>query len=237
MLIKSYAERMARQSARHHSVRSFLKDETWTSAYVLAQLLGCSPSQVSKTMQQLSAQHHVIGHQIESFRGTLWGITAHGLAHAWLEDEPMAVRPHFEPSRLSVLAIPHHLDVQRARLNAERAGWTGWQPENVLPVGMSKRPDAVAVSAEGLVIAVEVERHIKTLKRYEAIFSAYLQAIKRGEFQAVHYVTPDRPLATRLKRVFELVKAVPLLGERVVITDKHRARFKVSALADWPPQT
>lgn len=234
MLIKSYVERMARQSARHHSVLSFLRDETWTSAHVLAELLDCSPPLVSKTMQQLLAQHHVIGHQIESFRGTLWGITAHGLAHAWREDETMAVRPHFEPSRLSVLAIPHHLDVQRARLNAERAGWTGWQPDSVLPVGMSKRPDAVAVNTIGQVIAIEVERNIKTLKRYEAIFAVYLQAIKRGEFEAVHYVTPDKALATRLARVFGLVQAVPLLGERVVITERHRARFKVSALADWP---
>jgi hypothetical protein len=235
MLIKSYEERMARQATRHELVLRFLRDETWTAAHILACLLDGSAALVSKTMQQLKSRGFVTQYRAEGCRSALWGITSHGLAHAWGTNEDMAVRPYFEPSRLSSLAIPHKLDVQQARLRAERAGWSDWRPENTLPAGMEKRPDALVVDTNGQVIAIEMERHIKTLKRYEAVFSAYLQAIKRGELEQVHYVTPDNVLAVRLSRVLGLIKAVPLLGERVLISDRHRARFLVTPLSSWPP--
>lgn len=235
MLIRSYTERMARQAERHRLVLRFLRDETWTATHILADLITGSAALVSKTMQQLKHRGYVIEHRVEGCRSVLWGITAHGLAHSWGLEEDMTKRPCFEPAKLSALAIPHRLDVQKARLSAERAGWSDWRPENILPVGMAKRPDALVLDTKGRVIAIEVERHIKTLKRYEAVFSSYLQAIKRGELEQVHYVTPDRGLAIRLSRVLGLVQAVPLLGERVMISDRHRARFLVTPLSDWPP--
>jgi hypothetical protein len=234
MLIKSYKERVERQANRHDLVLSFLRDETWSSSQVLTELLNGSPALTSKTMAQLERQQFVVRHEMEPLRQVLWGITAHGLAYAWSDHELMQRRAYFEPSRLSALAVPHHLDIQRVRLKALRAGWSDWTSESLLPRGLAKRPDAVVASPDGRNIAIEIERHVKTLKRYEAIFSAYLQAIKRGEYDAVHYVVPDRKFAKRLKRVFGLVHSVPVLGERVQITDKHRARFIVSALADWP---
>ena len=84
-------------------------------------------------------------------------------------------------------------------------------------------------------VAIEIERSIKTIKRYEAIFAAYLQMIKQGDYAIVHYVCPDAAFAPRLSRLFQLIQAVPVVGERVPITDKHRARFPVYALQNWPP--
>ena len=103
-----------------------------------------------------------------------------------------------------------------------------------LPAGLAKRPDAVAVDPQGNRIAIEIERHVKTLKRYEAVFAIYLQSIKWGEYAAVHYICPDERLARQLVRVFGLIQAVPLLGDRVPIGDKHRARFPVYGLETWP---
>lgn len=234
MLIKSYEERMARRAARHGLVLCFLRDETWSSSPVLTELLGGSAALTSKTMSQLEQQGYVVRHQAEPLRQLLWGITPHGLAHAWDEDGQIQIRPYFEPSKLSPLAVPHHLDTQYARLKAQRAGWSGWTPEALLPRGLAKRPDAVVLATDGRKVAVEIERHVKTIKRYEAIFSAYLQAIRRGEYDEVHYLVPDRKFAVRLRRVFGLVTSVSVIGERVQLTEKHKARFIVSALQDWP---
>ena len=234
MLIKSYEERMGRQVARHSLVLGFLRDETWSSSLVLTELLGGSPALTSKTMAQLERQGHVVRHQAEPLRQLLWGITPHGLAHAWESEERMQARPYFEPSKLSPLAVPHHLDTQQARLRAQRAGWSCWMPEALLPRGLAKRPDAVVRAPDDRKVAVEIERHVKTIKRYEAIFSAYLQAIRRGEYDEVHYLVPDHKFAVRLQRVFGLVTSVPVIGERVQLTEKHRARFIVCALQDWP---
>lgn len=234
MLIRSYDERMSRQATRHRRVLCFLRDETWSSSSVLTELLGGTPALTSKTMSQLEHLGHVVRHQAEPLRQLLWGITSHGLAHAWDDDAQMQFRACFEASKLSPLAVPHHLDIQRARLMAARAGWSDWIPEALLPRGLVKRPDAVVRASDGRRVAVEVERHVKTIKRYEAIFSAYLQAIRRGEYDEVHYLVPDNKFAARLQRVFGLVTSVPVIGERVQLTEKHKARFIVYALQDWP---
>jgi len=84
-------------------------------------------------------------------------------------------------------------------------------------------------------IAIELERSIKTKKRYEVVFSIYLQSIKRGEYDLIHYVCPDPEFAARLKRMFQLIESVPVSGQRVKITDKHRAKFPVYSLQNWPP--
>lgn len=78
-------------------------------------------------------------------------------------DEALQVRPHFEPSKLAPVSVAHHLDIQMARLQAERQGWTGWVPGDRLPAGLVMRPDAVAVDPQGNRIAIEIERHVKTL--------------------------------------------------------------------------
>lgn len=108
-------------------------------------------------------------------------------------------------------------------------------PGNRLPKGIRKRPDAIASNAEGQIVAIELERSIKTLRRYETIFSIYLQMMKRDEYSQVHYVCPDSKFAPRLERMFSLIKSVPVAGERVPINEKHRARFPVYALDNWPP--
>ncbi|MDP1539500.1 MAG: MobC family replication-relaxation protein [Moraxellaceae bacterium] len=223
---------MARQRARHRMVLSFLRDEVWSSSQVLTVLLGGSPALTSKTMSQLERRGYVLRHQLEPLRQLLWGITPHGLAHAW-DDEQMQFRAYFEPSKLSALAVPHHLDIQYVRLKAQSAGWSNWTPEALLPRGLAKRPDATVLDPAGRKIAVEIERRVKTVKRYEAIFSVYLQAIKRGEYDQVHYIVSDNKLAARLQRVFGLIKSVPVLGERIQLTEKHRARFTVVSLSDW----
>jgi hypothetical protein len=236
MLIKSYKERVERQANRHDLVLSFLRDETWSSSQVLTELLNGSPALTSKTMAQLERQQFVVRHEVKPLRQVLWGITTHGLAYAWSDHEPMQKRAYFEPSKLSVLAVPHHLDIQRARLKAQRAGWENWIPEALLPRGLVKRPDAVVTAPDGRKIAIEIERHVKTVKRYEAIFSAYLQAIRRGEYHEVHYLAESRKFAGRLQRVFGLVTSVPVVGERIQLTEKHKVKFIVAALEDWPCQ-
>ena len=132
--------------------------------------------------------------------------------------------------------IQHHLDLQQARYQAEALGWKNWLPGNQLPKGIAKRPDAIAKDSLQLdTIAIELERTIKTKKRYEVIFSTYLQAIKRGDYASVHYVCPDPEFAKRLKRMFQLINSVPVSGQRVKILDKHRAKFPVFSLKNWPP--
>ncbi|MBT5228972.1 MAG: hypothetical protein HOM11_01725 [Methylococcales bacterium] len=61
-------------------------------------------------------------------------------------------------------------------------------------------------------IVKEIERTVKTRKRYEAIFAIYLQTIKRGEYDSIHYVCPDLAFANRLEQLFNLINEPLLQG-------------------------
>lgn len=234
MLIHSFKERQSRSINSRSLVLKFLRDETWSNLTNLQSVVAMSESATFKVLQKLERDRMLVRYKISELRLTLWGISAQGLAFAWEEDELMEIRPYFEPSKISVATTHHYLDVQRARLAAQKLGWTHWIPGHQLPLKIKKRPDAVVTNSHGQVVAVEVERSIKTLKRYESIFAIYLQMIKKGDYQVVHYVCPDPDFAPRLKRMFQLIKTVPVAGERVPITDRHLARFPVFALRDWP---
>lgn len=234
MLINSYQQRCARAQTKREVLLRFLRDETWSNLTNLAGVLGLSEPAAFKTICQMERDGFLLRFKVTALRLSLWGITPQGLAFAWTESEVMQIRPYFEPSKLSVMTIAHYLDIQRARLIAEGAGWTNWIPGNRLPKDIKKRPDAIATNNEGQIVAIELERSIKTLKRYEAIFSIYLQMMKRDEYAKVHYLCPDANFAPRLMRMFELIQSVPVAGERVPITEKHRARFPVYALDNWP---
>lgn len=238
MLVESYSERQHRVKYKQDMLLKFLRDETWSNAEILALRLNLSPTAVYKTLRRLVSLDFIKYYYVRELKFKIWGITAKGLLYSWSDDEQMEDRPLFESSKIKPVMIQHHLDLQLARLNAENLGWGHWKLGNQLPKGLAKRPDAVVHSVHGnKKIAVELERTIKTKKRYEVIFSIYLQTIKKGDYDFVHYVCPDREFSVRLKRLFQLINSVPVAGTRVQITDKHRARFPVYTLADWPCET
>ncbi|MDA8328739.1 MAG: hypothetical protein M0Z83_07200 [Betaproteobacteria bacterium] len=235
MLIKSFNERQVRVGHKRRTLLHYLRDESWSSLANLTGVAALSAPAMFKTLCQMERDGFLLRHKVPELRMNLWGITPKGLLFAWDENEPMENRPYFEPGKLSIVTIHHYLDIQRARLAAEHVGWSKWVPGNRLPKDIKKRPDAVATNPSGQRVAIEIERSIKTVKRYEAILSTYLQMIKQGDYAMVHYVCPDTAFAPRLSRLFQLIQAVPVVGERVPLTDKHRAKFPVYALENWPP--
>jgi hypothetical protein len=236
MLISDYQQRQQRISEKRRTLLRFLRQETWSSAEVLQSLLGLSNTGTYKTLSTFERDNLITSHYLVELKYRIWGISPTGLFYAWDENEQMEDRPTFQPSKVKAVMVRHHLDLQLARLQAEKTGWYTWTLEGDLPKGISKRPDAVVTNLLGERIAVELERTVKTQKRYEVIFSDYLQAIKAGEYQSVHYVCPDPEFARRLHRLFQQIESVPIANQRVTINDKHRNRLPVFALSNWPPQ-
>jgi hypothetical protein len=237
MLIDSFVERRERQLAKQERVMEFLVQEVWTSFGILRTLLGLSAPATLKTLNALERIQLIRRHRVVELRMSLWGITPQGIVMTAYGDgctKPWVTSQYFEPSKLKLLGIPHKLAIQEARLCAERARWGEWTPGFRLPHEFPVRPDARVLDPAGRKIAVEIERTVKTQKRYAAIFANYLQQIKAGEFDLVHYVCPDAELAPRLARLFGDIKAVPVWNERVPLQERHRARFQVFPLQTWP---
>jgi hypothetical protein len=129
--------------------------------------------------------------------------------------------------------MQHHIDTQRARLQAEAAGWA-WKAGKLLyNTGLLKVPDAIATSPTGERIAIEIERTIKTPLRYQQIIPQALRDIKSGRYDRVQYISPQNR-ADAVERALRRVKSVKVGGELAKLTEQHWARFSFSNLSDWP---
>lgn len=228
----TYAERQARNEAKRLLTLRFLaSSEVYTSVPIAALVMACSTSSAERTLAGLARDGALKSevHFVQSRKLKLYGITPHGLAIAGEFDSPP-----FEVGRVNSAYISHHLQTQVARLNAEAAGWTDWKPGKVLHgLGLKKVPDALVLSPTGRRVAIELERHVKTQKRYAEIISSHLQSITQKNWDEVHYIsTPE--LVLPLKNIFQKIETIPVLGERHKLEEKHRARFQFFALNDWP---
>lgn len=237
MLISDPKARAEATANKRRALLRFLRDETWSVPGVLAQVAGITSRQgIHSTLQAMARDELVKYHSlpIEGRRALpLWGITAHGLAYAWDEAEEIEDRPRFEPSRLTLARVPHQIDLQRARLAAEAAGWTDWQRGERLGFNPPIRPDALVTNPKGVRVAIEVERTIKTRQRYQQILGNHLEAIRAGQWLGVIYLTPEG-MADRLRRVVEAVPYILENGERLELSESHRRRFRFLELAQFP---
>lgn len=231
----THAQRMARAAEKQHALLQFLgSGEVFTTAQIAAQLWQIDRSSASAGLRGMEKRGLLVGEtkDVRAQDVRIFGITPMGIALA-----ERFGNPFYQLGRTNGMQIEHRIAGQRMRLKAEAAGWTDWTPERVIRLtpGLKKVPDAAATSPSGLRIAIEIERSIKTPKRYAEIIVAYLLEIKAGRYAEVHYVSP--PGVDRLVRgTFERCESVKFNGEIVRLEAKHRARFKFFDFNNWPPK-
>lgn len=223
-----------RAQSKRRLVLGFLASgEVWTTIEIVCMILQTARPAALSTLRQLERAKEITLGIVDNGvrRITVAGITSHGLAVAG----QFGGRGFDGTASINPAYISHHIDTQRARLMAEAAGWRNWKPGKVLySTGFLKVPDALASTTDGKIVSIEIERHIKTPKRYAESVAAILQDIKAQRYQEVHYLSPSCQ-ADLIRRALENVKTIKVAGEYVEITERHRARFKYFNLAEWPP--
>lgn len=228
----SRLEIMARAEAKQQLVLDFLSSgEVWSTGPILQMLLGLSARRVQALLQRMERDGLLKSVRVDGF-GKLQnacGITPTGLAFS---ENAAADCPRFE-CLPSPQFMQHHLDTQRARLQAEAAGWQ-WTPGKLLyNKGFQKVPDALATSPTGERVAVEIERTIKTPLRYAQVIPAALKDVKAGQYSRVIYISPQGR-ADAVFRALHRVAVVKVSGDSVKLTDAHWLRFIFANLTDWP---
>jgi hypothetical protein len=180
----------------------------------------------------------------------LWGITPQGRA---LTAEADPTGPVFEPGRISIVAVPHQIMLQEVRYRAELAGWSDWiRGEQIgtdrfpladhlmmttkgpggRPITKPRiKPDAVALSHQGVRVAVEVERTIKHKQDYQTVLARHLEAIRTDAWKGVYYIAPTPAIAAGLDR---MLKALGVLVGGETFDDQKRSRFKIFSMAEFP---
>lgn len=238
-LIASAAGRACRRNEKQRALLRFLRQEIWSTSAILGQVMGLSARQaIHRSLTNFEREGLLKRHGVEQLGGvlTLWGITAHGQGLAFDPGCEQPVSAYFEPSKVSPSHVAHALALQQLRISAESAGWTGWTNGDRLGAVKSgaKRPDAIVTAPSGYRVAIEIERHIKTKKRYESILASSLIAIRRGDFAVVAWICPDENLARRLAAIVRGINAVPIAGERIqVIPERHHARLAFARQETW----
>lgn len=231
MLISDPIARAERAQAKRDAVLRFLAGEVWTSAPILGQVAGVAARPAVHRLLVAMERDSLIRRStapILAGQGiSLWGITPHGRA---LCPEADPTGPTFEPSRISIQAVPHHLALQALRRQAEAAGWTDWMRGERLGQAVAIRPDAIAKTPAGVQVAVECELTIKTVRRYQSVLAEHLRAIVAGRWVGVYYTSPPS-VARGLARMFAAIKTLP---GGVPFDDTRRSRFKIVTNTSFP---
>lgn len=233
------SERAERSAAKQRAVLRWLRDETWSTPQVLGKVMGMHARPSAYKALSLLEKNGLLSSTELQIAGKVtqrvFGITAHGLALAYEPDEPYVQRPTFEPSKLRLTTFQHEIDIQLLRQKAEESGWHEWVPGTRLGASQygEKRPDAVAIDSQNKVVAIEVERTIKTKKRYEVLLSQYLQLAAKGRIHRVVWLCPSLDLALRLRRIITSITAVPVQGQRIPLEPRHYSLLEFNCYNEW----
>jgi hypothetical protein len=239
-LLKSRTEITARVEAKRSRLVDWLKAEVYTDYQTAALVLGVTPATAYKALIAMEKKGHLDRHAVG--RASVWSVSLMGQIEYLADDEdPLSV---FD-ARVSEITVQHTLAVQRARIAAEKAGGTDWQAERTIRREAAKAretggtspwlkvPDGV-ITLAGQRVAVEVERSVKTPKRYQGIIAEYLQMRRAGTIGAVHYVCSSEKLAKGLHRIFNAIPSVNIRGTEVALKAEHYACFEFYEASAWP---
>lgn len=237
-------ERTARAAEKRRLLLRFLRDELYTTADIVALLLGLKQRQAAYvTLASMERDGLLRREQVQTpdgWRVTLFGITPHGQAFAF--DHAAGEAPVdrcFEPGRVGLTVLRHTLDLQRLRLACMAAGWRDWIAGDRVAewTAGQGRPDAIVTSPSGQRFAVECERTIKTTKRYQSILADRLQAARRGDFDKIVWVCPTAEQAARLATIIRSISYVPIAGQQVAIDrERHHQALIFTHYGEWPKE-
>ena len=235
----SYQDQQQRRSDKLSATLDFLAGEQWSTLDMLADMLSVSRRNAGRVVAALEREGAVVADPLvitdarRLIKINILGITGHGqaLAGRWdvQEYQRGQVSPHF---------AMHHLATQQARLAAEAAGWRDWAAgKSLYGKGFKKVPDALVTSPAGQRIAIEIERNVKSPKRYAEAMVAAISDIRQKRFDVVHYISPAGQQAL-IERAQAKVTVLHFKGEVIptVVEQKHRLRFLFFSLDAWPPK-
>jgi len=224
-------ERQKRVQEKRSLILKFLRYETYSHIDVIKQLINVTTVQAAhQTLNKMVRDKLLRKAQINISYGrpiTLFGITNHGLAHAYDLDEQFEKRPTFQPSKVKPTMLNHKLVVQKVIITAATNGYSNVKNADLLNFRRSecKVPDLIA-EYKGKTVGLEIELTIKSIKRVTEIILSHLLSIKAERWHEVHYLVPSQDFKSRLERLFKSIKSVQYNNQKIHLNEKHFSKFK-----------
>jgi DNA-binding Lrp family transcriptional regulator len=239
-LISSKAERDSIKAAKEIKILSFLLAEGYSTAKILAQLLKMTPNGVQRILRKMEVNElikaHTVDFELGSWNLKIWGLTPTGALLATPENEEVNF---FEVGRVKPITMTHSLALQRVKVLALSQGWSEWkssskmlQSANLSRSTWLQVPDAVAMSPKGRKIAIELERTVKTPKRYVEILANYAEMLSSDVIAEVIYICPEN-IAKRLERLFHRIEKIIFRGKAIPVPEGLLKRFYFVTYDEW----
>lgn len=205
-LLKKPSERSARAAEKRRLLLRFLRTEIYTTPGVAAEVMGVGTRGSQATVTSMEKAGLVRRHRFTLVPGSapqvVIGITTLGQSHAFDPDAgERTIDRVFHPERYNLALLHHQIILQQLRLHAEGFGMKEWLPgEMIRDIEKgSARPDSVLTTKNKVRVAVEVERTLKSRKRYEQIFKNHIAAIQLKNWDHVVFVSPDVDTSKRVQ--------------------------------------
>ena len=232
-LMANKAQQILRISEKRELISNFLKSETFSTPDILSAVVNMKGQGAHATLKAmvrdglLRCVELPTGHKMQ----IIYGLTPHAAA---LESNFSTgeIISYFEPGKVSPWTLQHSLTIQKLRLQLESEGWTDWKSDRQCRREAQKNeswlkvPDALATNPQGKRVAIEVERSYKSLKRYPDILSNYLQMIRAGRLNKVHYYCVGAVTAKKMLELFYSIKQIKVQGQDIVLEPKHYHPFQ-----------
>lgn len=228
-IITNAHERAARAHEKRHALLRFLRDELYTTPPVAALVMRCGERAARQTVAALERDGLVRRHSFVFMPGlppvVLVAVTEHGQGMAFYPDKgEQPVERVFEPGRYSLTYLHHTTAMQRLRVAAEQSGVIKkWLPGEMLGAGRKheKRPDAVLLTGGGVRVAIEVERSLKSQKRYAAVLCGHLEAIQQKKWSRALWVSPTDDFAKRVRALVLSTRRARISGIDTMLDESH----------------
>lgn len=232
----SHADRLAAQEAKRRRLLAWLRTEIWTTPGIAGDVMGVRDRRtIRTTLGAMARDGLVLLDSIEIPFGALKvvGITMDGQSAA-ATGEKLIVARTYERGRIGLTVLHHTLDVQRLKLACLRAGWKNWMRPDAEKWGKNHRPDALAVTPEGIQVAIECERTLKTLKRYKSVMANHIASLKKNAFRRVIYVSPEPNKVRNVERLLRSLPPLVVAGEKTLPGPVIDASFSFVTYEELP---
>lgn len=231
----SHAARLARRDDKRRKILGFLRSEIWTLPDVVGLIVGVRDARtIESTLAGMVREDLLVREECtlpSGRRVDLIGISMDGQAHiAHLLCKPLVDRAH-ERGRAGLSQVDHRADLQRLHINLAQAGWCNWTHPDRVPVSQKSqtgqhRADAITTTPAGVVVALEIERNVKTGKRYRAILAHHITALSRGDYSQVIYTSPSEATACAVRSLVSSIDQVIVAGRETIVTPEMLSKFK-----------
>lgn len=230
----SHQERLERRDVKRVEVLKIARLMGWINVLAATQRLDVTRPAATRTLKGLVDDGLLYAHIIPGLPKRVWySITERGMAEAYyVEGLPLPHKISSGRWKISPQNYVHEQDVLIFSIQAQKAGASVRLYEQPSPGGKKARaiadkfPDLL-VEISSKTYGIEIEREVKSQRRYRDIVASHWLAIERGQYDSVLYLTPDQAIRDRLARMVKSVFESVRLGGRVrALTEAERQRFQ-----------